>query len=380
MAKHKEHTIDDRKRRMYLRQQQKDYEWYLQSPEEFRRQIWEHTFIYKFFEMMRTKAGLGLFCFLSLVIICLWLKYDSSKSPFEVIFDNLESIALGTTGIIFLAEIKDRQRLGQRQAWQVINSARGQTGSGGRIQALEELAKDGVNLEGVAVPKAVLSAINLNGARLIQANLQEARLDRVQLIKADLFQADLRKTDFYEANLTQARLQLALLEGANFTGADLRNTQCKYLRFCNVQLISTVFANAHLNGASFLNSDASSAVFNKSILYRAHFDSQLFSAAFCDSQLFGANFHQSQLDDAVLDGAILWKTKLSETSGLTDEQLSLAILCQTQLPHNISANPDRDCQLILQQSSLFMSDTFLENNNHGEHYIKQLKDHLSRNV
>ena len=51
--------------------------------------------------------------------------------------------------VSYFSESKDRIKQKHYQAWQVINSAQGKGGSGGRIDALEELHADGVPLVGV---------------------------------------------------------------------------------------------------------------------------------------------------------------------------------------------------------------------------------------
>ena len=46
-------------------------------------------------------------------------------------------------------EAQDQRKEKHYRAWQIINSAQGKGGSGGRIQALEELNREGVSLDGV---------------------------------------------------------------------------------------------------------------------------------------------------------------------------------------------------------------------------------------
>ena len=99
----------------------------------------------------------------------------------KVLFDNAEPIAIAAAAAVFILEIPDRRKAEQYEAWQVINSAMGQTGSGGRIQALEDLNNDGVDLEGVAVPRADLSEIDLSYGHLTRANFKKARLDHANL-------------------------------------------------------------------------------------------------------------------------------------------------------------------------------------------------------
>lgn len=116
---------------------------------------------------------------------------------------------------------------GNYQAWQVINSAQGKGGSGGRVEALQDLARNGVSLagvnlddawlEGVALPRvsllrASLCRTNLAGADLTGANLEGADLRGAELVATNLSGAYLRG-----ANLTNARLSAATLDGADLT-------------------------------------------------------------------------------------------------------------------------------------------------------------------
>jgi len=102
------------------------------------------------------------------------------------------------------------------QAWSVVNSAQGKGGSGGRIDALQDLNRNGISLAGVRLDGAWLEGIALPGARLRQASLREANL-----IGADLQGADLTAADLADVNLTGAKLQGAFLKGANLAGAQL---------------------------------------------------------------------------------------------------------------------------------------------------------------
>ncbi len=100
------------------------------------------------------------------------------------------------------------------QAWAVVNSAQGKGGSGGRIDALQDLNQNKISLAGVRLDGAWLESIALPGARLSFASLKEANLKGANLQGANLEGADLT-----DANLTGANLGDALLKGANLTGA-----------------------------------------------------------------------------------------------------------------------------------------------------------------
>lgn len=113
------------------------------------------------------------------------------------------------------------------QAWQVINSAQGKGGSGGRIEALCDLLANGVSLAGINLDDAWLEGVELPGATLVRSSLQRAHLSTANLAGANLAGADLRSIDLVGANLTgaylkganltEARLSAAILDGADLT-------------------------------------------------------------------------------------------------------------------------------------------------------------------
>ena len=102
------------------------------------------------------------------------------------------------------------------QAWQVVNAAQGKGGSGGRIDALADLARNRVSLAGVNLDAAWLEGIDLSNAILPQASVRAANLQASRLTAANL-----ERADFTDANLTAARLDRAHLRGVDFTGARL---------------------------------------------------------------------------------------------------------------------------------------------------------------
>jgi hypothetical protein len=113
------------------------------------------------------------------------------------------------------------------QAWQVINSAQGKGGSGGRIEALSDLLRNGVSLAGITLDDAWLEDVQLPSATLVRGSLQRANLARANLSGANLEGADLTDADLVAANLagaylknailTRARLSAATLDGADLT-------------------------------------------------------------------------------------------------------------------------------------------------------------------
>lgn len=111
------------------------------------------------------------------------------------------------------------------QAWQVLNSAQGKGGSGGRVDALSDLIRNSVSLAGV---------------RLDGAWLENARLAGGQFSRASFRQANLKGADFRDANLDDVDFTDAILTGADFRGAHLRHA---------------VLAGAHLGTADLRGAD-----------------------------------------------------------------------------------------------------------------------------
>ncbi len=107
------------------------------------------------------------------------------------------------------------------QAWQVINSAQGKGGSGGRIEALRDLLKNGESLAGINLDDAWLERVELPGATLVRSSLQRAHFSSANLAGANLEGADLQGVDLVGANLTGAYLKGANLAGARLSAAIL---------------------------------------------------------------------------------------------------------------------------------------------------------------
>jgi Pentapeptide repeats (8 copies) len=81
----------------------------------------------------------------------------------------------------YLASGKQRREAGHFQAWQVINAAQGKGGSAGRIEALQHLVHDRVDLSGVVLNDAWLPHIRLSKARMTLASLRGTTLTRADL-------------------------------------------------------------------------------------------------------------------------------------------------------------------------------------------------------
>ena len=128
------------------------------------------------------------------------------------------------------------------EAWQVVNSAQGKGGSGGRIDALQDLNRNAVSLAGVRLDGAWLTGIVLAEAQLSHASFREANLSGADLRGANLQAADLTDANLTGADLRGAFLKGAALAGAQFGTADLRGADLEGIREWQA-----------IRGASYLN-------------------------------------------------------------------------------------------------------------------------------
>src|SRR5215468_4113915 len=179
-----------------------------------------------------------------------WLAYLLSGWAFLEVLEYFGTLSLLVAAVSYFGESKDRIKQKHYQAWQVINSAQGKGGSGGRIDALEELHADGVPLVGVDVSGAFLQDIDLSRANLLRANfraadvrggnLDGAQMQYVDLASANLRDAILRNTDLrnatlQDADLTGANLSEADLGGANLAKADFRNSDFRNTKWQKIE-------------------------------------------------------------------------------------------------------------------------------------------------
>ena len=160
-----------------------------------------------------------------------WMAYYLSNWSLLEVLEYAGRFTVLIAVIVYFMEAPDRRKQKHYQAWQVINSAQGQSGGGGRVEALQELHDDGVSLIAVNVEGAYLQGLSLPGADLSRSymartDLRDCRLTNANLEDADLNNANLRGGDlrhvaFARASLSKSDLHGANLEGAELMGADL---------------------------------------------------------------------------------------------------------------------------------------------------------------
>jgi len=168
-----------------------------------------------------------------------WAAYALSNWAFLEVLEYLGTFSVLVAVIFYFSEAGDRVKQRHYQAWQVINTAQGKGGSGGRIEALQELNRDKVPLVGVDASIAFLQGVDLRDANLL---------------RADFSAADLRNS-----NLSGARLTLANLNSANLRGADLDRARCDQSDLSNIDLTGASLVGTQLSGAVLDGADLRSA-------------------------------------------------------------------------------------------------------------------------
>src|SRR6266481_77790 len=154
-----------------------------------------------------------------------WIAYALSNWSFLEVLEYLGSFGVLIAVVFYFGESGDRVKQKHYQAWQVINTAQGKGGNGGRIEALQELNADGISLVGVDLSGAFLQGIRLQRASLARSNFSAADMRDSDLTFTDLSDADLRANLRHcilrSVNMEHADLTEADLFGADLTGADL---------------------------------------------------------------------------------------------------------------------------------------------------------------
>jgi len=178
-----------------------------------------------------------------------WCAYALSRWTFLDVLEYLEGFSVLIAVIFYFSESGDRLKQKHYQAWQVINTAQGKGGNGGRIDALEELNSEGISLIGVDLSGAFLQAVHLEHARLSRASFRSADMRDSDFASADFSNADLQSTNLRQSNLRNANFTGAILGGKRAEdGADLFGCD-----FSGVDLTGVILANADLTNATLTN-------------------------------------------------------------------------------------------------------------------------------
>ena len=177
-----------------------------------------------------------------------WLAYVLSHWSFLEVLEYMGSFSILIAVIFYFAESGDRLKQKHYQAWQVVNTAQGMGGSGGRIDALQELDEDGVPLVGVDVSGAFLQGIRLPNARLL---------------RSDFSGVDARNADFQAADFSVANLSSGNFRMSNFKNATLQDANLSNADFCGANFSDADLSGATLDASDLGNTDLNHAKWQK---------------------------------------------------------------------------------------------------------------------
>jgi Pentapeptide repeats (8 copies) len=179
--------------------------------------------------------------------LCSWLKQTPKSVFLSYAWKNFLSFSFIGTAAVFVWNSPVREQQKYFQAWQVINTAQNQSGTGGRNEALSYLnGGETIPILNWAAPKCKKDNTCLVGIKITgkeDMGVQgTANLNKVDLENANLKDAVLNKTSFREANLNNAKFPLADINGAVFEGAYLNGADFREAK--NVK-------KANFKGANF---------------------------------------------------------------------------------------------------------------------------------
>ena len=159
-----------------------------------------------------------------------WLAFWLSNWSFLEVLEYMSSFSVLLAVIFYFSESGDRIKQRHYQAWQVINTAQGKGGSGGRIEALQELNADRVPLVGVDVSSAFLQGLNLEHANLLRSSFSAADLRGSDLKSADFTMANLHAANFRGSNLEEASFEDAEMNDVDLWQSDLKGAKLRWDR------------------------------------------------------------------------------------------------------------------------------------------------------
>jgi BTB/POZ domain-containing protein KCTD9 len=205
-------------------------------------------------------------------------------------------------------------------AWQTINAANGQTGSGGRIKALEYLNKEQCRfpffffcshpekLSYLEVPRASLSKIKLDNAKIDHSNLSFSTLDEASFIKANISESNLNNTQIHNAKMNTVNLTESTLYDSNLENTEINNSILKNSHFDRASLTNVFLDSSDLSQATFISSEIRGSHFKKAVLEFANFEkSNLYNSDFSETKLYGVSFRDATLHTVNFKGAVTYK-------------------------------------------------------------------------
>jgi len=255
---------------------------------------------------------------------CEHLAFRLSRWAFIEVLEYVGKLSLLGALIAFIWDIparrqaaEDTRKAKHYQAWQTINSALGQSGNGGRNDALQDLNNDRISLAGVDVSGAFLMDLDLR-----QASVQFARMTNVTFVRPNFANSYLWHVMFQESYFEDAKFNGAMLHQANFAEARFRRgdfsddfTGGFAGNLSGSDLSESYFWAAQLAGVDFSKANLAEAMFMEANLTSARLaGSNLARATFWKANLFKTDFQQADLEGVDFELACLNGANLAEVT------------------------------------------------------------------
>lgn len=243
-------------------------------------------------------------------------------------------LAIAAFGYDYLGRIEERRL----RAWTLV-TAEGPI-SGGKIEGVEFLLREGDSLLGARLAGINLGERDLRNISLRQAGLKGANLTQSLLNGANMIDADLRETDLHGAIFDNATLERADLRGARIgsitvsdvISGEIGESSTKKTSFKDTILIDADFSGNRIADTSFQGSLSTNAKLKNTYIVEVDFSySSLEWAEFCDAKFDNVLFHEAELYRADFSGA-----DLTKTFGLQQEQIGEACGDDTVLPDKLT--------------------------------------------
>jgi len=177
-----------------------------------------------------------------------WVAWALGNWAFLDVLDHLGTFSVLIAVIFYFSESGDRKKQRHYQAWQVINTAQGKGGSGGRIEALQELNADHVSLIGVDAGTAFLQGIHLSDANLSRCDLHASDLRGSNFTNSLFTFCIMNDANLRGATLSGAKMENVNLNGADLNGASMQNVTLSGANLDEVDLRGADLENVHWAG------------------------------------------------------------------------------------------------------------------------------------
>ncbi len=227
--------------------------------------------------------------------LCKQLAYFLGQWALLDILGHIGRLAIFIAVISYLMGADERRMQAENQrkakhyqAWQVINTAYGKPGNGGRVDALHDLHRDGISLVGVDLSNSFLPELSLTTADLRQANFAAANLYRATLARANLYRATLARANLNGVNLTGADLRDVDLAGADLRGVDLAGADLWGADLAGADLRGVNLTRADLRGVDLAGAN-------------------LWGVDLAGANLWGGDLSGTALGDANLEDIRNWR-------------------------------------------------------------------------